>query len=281
MIIQPFAFIASQAAAPAGLLLDDYPGAIVAHSVRKLRTAYTGFCLKVRRSSDNATQDIGFVGNDLDTASLLSFVGGSSGYIEWWYNQADLAGAKNLKMLTLAKQPIIVSSGVLTTSRGLPSLQFATSKTMEWEATYPTLGTSYSYYTLITRAPGTNTYLFGGSGPGSRPSIISGYSGNDFEYFDSSRIVMSATGASTTEVSQLSFTTTLGTNATGHYQGTEVFNQSVPFSADLRNLEAVGGSSTFQDYSNAYYSEFIVYNSNEAGNTSGIIANQNTYYTLY
>ena len=57
------------------LLLDLYPNAQVAYSLRKLRTAYTGSAIRVRRSSDNAEQDFGFVGNDLDTASMLDFVG--------------------------------------------------------------------------------------------------------------------------------------------------------------------------------------------------------------
>lgn len=57
------------------LLLDLYPNAAVAYSLRKLRTAYTGSTIRVRRSSDNAEQDIAFVGNDLDTQTMLDFVG--------------------------------------------------------------------------------------------------------------------------------------------------------------------------------------------------------------
>jgi len=57
------------------LLLDTYTGAAVAYSLRKLRTAYTGAAIRVRRSSDNAEQDINFVSGDLDTQSLLDFVG--------------------------------------------------------------------------------------------------------------------------------------------------------------------------------------------------------------
>jgi len=57
------------------LLLDLYPNAAVAYSLRKLRTAYSGNAIRVRRSSDNAEQDINFVGGDLDTQSLLDFVG--------------------------------------------------------------------------------------------------------------------------------------------------------------------------------------------------------------
>jgi hypothetical protein len=45
----------------ASLLLDTYSGAAVAYSLRKLRTAYSGSAIRVRRSSDNAEQDFGFV----------------------------------------------------------------------------------------------------------------------------------------------------------------------------------------------------------------------------
>lgn len=57
------------------LLLDSYSGAGVAFSLRKLKSDYAGSAIRVRRSSDNTEQDIGFVGNQLDTASLHSFVG--------------------------------------------------------------------------------------------------------------------------------------------------------------------------------------------------------------
>jgi len=65
------------------LLLDTYPNAAVAYSLRKLRTAYSGSAIRVRRSSDNAEQDIAFSGNDLDTTSMLDFVG----YNMWTYSE--------------------------------------------------------------------------------------------------------------------------------------------------------------------------------------------------
>lgn len=56
-------------------LLDIVPNAAAAYSLRKLRTAYTGSAIEVRRSSDLAVQDIGFdrFGN-LDTTALTTFV---------------------------------------------------------------------------------------------------------------------------------------------------------------------------------------------------------------
>ena len=65
------------------LLLDTYSNAAVAYSLRKLRTAYTGSAIRVRRSSDNAEQDIAFSGDDLDTTSMLDFVG----YNLWTYSE--------------------------------------------------------------------------------------------------------------------------------------------------------------------------------------------------
>ena len=55
------------------LLLDSFPTQGAAFSLRKLRTNYTGNCLRVRRSDTNTEQDIGFVNNFLDTASIQTF----------------------------------------------------------------------------------------------------------------------------------------------------------------------------------------------------------------
>ena len=95
------------------LLLDTYPNAAVAYSLRKLRTAYSGSAIRVRRSSDNTEQNIGFVGNDLDTASLLTFCGAGNGFITTWYDQST--NANNSTQATAVNQPQIVSSGVVNT----------------------------------------------------------------------------------------------------------------------------------------------------------------------
>jgi hypothetical protein len=40
-------------------LLDTYGGAKSAYSLRKIRTSYSGYAIRVRRSNDNTSQDIG------------------------------------------------------------------------------------------------------------------------------------------------------------------------------------------------------------------------------
>lgn len=79
-------------------------------SLRHQRTAYAGSCLRVRRSSDNTEQDIGFVGGFLDIASMLTFCGSGNGFVRTWYDQS--AGGNNIGQATTGNQPQIVASGV-------------------------------------------------------------------------------------------------------------------------------------------------------------------------
>ena len=110
---------------PVPLLLDTYPS-LLAYSLRKLRTAYTGSAIRVRRESDNAEQDIGFVGNELDTASLSSFVGSSSASITKWYNQGSTGGVDNFNQTSAGSQPKFVLSGITYTAGTLnkPTIYF-------------------------------------------------------------------------------------------------------------------------------------------------------------
>ena len=104
------------------LLLDAFPNAAAAYSLRKLSSSYTGNCIEVRRSSDNALQNIGFVNNVLDTASLLSFIGAETGFIRTWYDQSG--NARDYAQTNNANQPRVVISGVLQTDLGKPIIVF-------------------------------------------------------------------------------------------------------------------------------------------------------------
>jgi hypothetical protein len=105
-------------------LLDLYPSAAAAYSVRRLSEVYSGSLMEVRRSSDNALQDIGFDANgDLDTTSLLSFVGEGDGFIRTWYDQSG--NAYNATQTTTSAQPQIVSSGVISNKNSKPAIDFS------------------------------------------------------------------------------------------------------------------------------------------------------------
>lgn len=104
-------------------LLDDYPNAAAAYSVRRLSSTYTGSLIEVRRSTDNATQDIGYDSNgNLDTAALLSFVGAENGFVRTWYDQSG--NSNDATQSTAANQPQIITSGTLNTLGTKPAINF-------------------------------------------------------------------------------------------------------------------------------------------------------------
>lgn len=107
---------------PASLLLDQYPGATFAFSLKKLRNDYSGACIRVVRSSDNAEQDIGFAADgELDTTALLAFVGAGNGFITIWYNQSAI-NTQNAVQETLLEQPVIVSNGQVIGLNSKPTI---------------------------------------------------------------------------------------------------------------------------------------------------------------
>lgn len=109
----------------ATLLLDQHgEDCLAAYGLRKLRTAYTGSAIRIRRHSDNAEQDIGFDSNgDLDTGSITSFVGANSASVVTWYEQSGQASDWNLTQPTTSRQPRITdSSGNIFTLDGKPAI---------------------------------------------------------------------------------------------------------------------------------------------------------------
>ena len=103
-------------------LLDTYTGAKAAYSLRQLRTGETE-AVRVRRSSDNAEQTIGFSANELDTTALATFCGSSDGFVVTWMDQSG--NGNDATQSTTANQPKIYdgTTGVIT-ENGKPALQF-------------------------------------------------------------------------------------------------------------------------------------------------------------
>jgi hypothetical protein len=87
-----------------------------AYSLRKLspNSVYAGAAIRVRRSSDNAEQDINFVSSapnaGIDTAALLAFVGAGNGFVVTWYNQRR-KWKSCITDTTGSEQKLLVDSG--------------------------------------------------------------------------------------------------------------------------------------------------------------------------
>lgn len=115
-------YLISSLSAMSNPILSTYTGSSVAHSLRKLKTTYSGYAIKVRRSSDNTETDIGFSGEALDTNSLLTFVGAGNGFVTTWYDQSG--NDKHATQTTASKQPQIVSSGSVIVRNTKPTIKF-------------------------------------------------------------------------------------------------------------------------------------------------------------
>lgn len=104
MILNPYRY---GSAGP--VYLDDItPAPRVAYSLKKVISTATN-AIRVRRSSDNAEQDIGFTGDALDTAALASFVGSDSAFVTTFYDQTSTG--INFTQSTAGNQPRIVNAG--------------------------------------------------------------------------------------------------------------------------------------------------------------------------
>lgn len=84
--------------------------ASVAVGLRKVNLDYIGYCLRVRRSIDDAETDIGWNGLGVDEDTLLSFCGAGSGYVTTLYNQVT---GNNATQSVSGSQPRIVDNGVI------------------------------------------------------------------------------------------------------------------------------------------------------------------------
>lgn len=160
--------------------LDAYTTNLdVAWSVaRRLLTSYTGSLIRVRRSSDNTEQDIGYAADgSLDTAALLSFTGAGNGFLTKIYAQT---GSKNLVNGTAASQPRIVNAGSVITvgSNSRPAGEVVTDNTQSMAtASFTALTSSSMTVAAFVRATtyATAKRLIGGCQIGQNDSGTLGW----------------------------------------------------------------------------------------------------------
>lgn len=92
--------------------LDTFATPAAAYSLRKLKSSYTGPGIKLRRVSDNATQDInylgfsGFTGAPIDVAAAAVFCAATTCFGDTWYDQSG-AGLNLTQPATASQQAFI------------------------------------------------------------------------------------------------------------------------------------------------------------------------------
>jgi len=254
-------------------LLDTYPDAAAAYSLRKLRTDYSGSAIRVRRA-DNTEQDIGFVNNVLDTASLLSFVGSGDGFVATWYDQSSEGNNSTQSLAT--SQPLISGAGEIVSENGKPAIEFSApfqrnlnlnnfpftsggektviilaNNTETQDSNAYNLADSSDIYALTYNRSGNNTYSALGAGSKVGGNVVNQSLISSFYKSTTQSFVDSVESTNTTNLARANFNdNTIGSRGSSYYH-----------------------SGTIQ--------EVIIYDSNKLTDRSAIETNINNFYSIY
>lgn len=278
-------------------LLDDYPNAAAAYSLRKLRTAYTGSAIRVRRSSDNIEQDIVFdINGDLDTSTLSTFCSGTNGFVVTWYDQSG--NGRNATQATAANQPQIVSSGSVITDGLKPTIYWDGSDRLSLVS--DSMTNNIGYFSLFgvsklgENTSGTSRWIAlmstGTSNTSSRllfgkfnNNYITGGRRLDADSFSG------ATSSSTYTLNRVSnsilldfvsgtidafFNSSLEASSTTFHSGGNT-------SATDSQTQQIGASGSGSENWLGNIQELIFYTTNQSSNRTGIETNINDYYAIY
>lgn len=239
-----------------------------AYSLRKLRTAYAGSAIKVRRSSDNTTQDIGFDGSgNLDTSALATFVSSNSAFIDTWYDQTT--NADHLVQATTSKQPRIRNAGTNDTKNSLPVVFFIQANAQLMAGTTSFTAAEVAFITAVNYAspfPGYQGFVGGTAELG----IVGNQSNTDY--------LCDASG---------------GVNTTGAVNGAA--NQLAIFGGTLQQVDSFGSGATWtapqigsdrtlgglspSRYLDGWLGEIILFpTSLSSGNRTTLYTDQKTYW---
>ena len=248
-------------------LLDTYSGAAAAYSLRLLDSTYTGSAIRVRRSSDNTEQDIGFNAfSELDTVSLTAFAGTGDAFVKTWYDQSG--SSNDATQTATGLQPQIVSSGAVITENGKPAMELAVSDDGFSMGGVGGTGSKFGFIThsvassdtkwsLFTEVAGANVIPLGQSGSNAAGSF--GYTMNNI-YKDGLSINPNTRG--------------------------DIYNAYTSAGQSLTALDFSGNAvgilfnrTSFAMQGKAQ--EVIIYDSDETANRTGIETNINTFYNIF
>lgn len=246
--------------------------AAAAYSVRKLRAAYAGSAVRVRRSSDNAEADIGFSGNDLDTAALLSHVGAGDGFVVTWYDQSG--NARHVTQATQSRQPRIALAGAVETGpNSRPVVRTLGAQALA-VASWATVNQPFTRNYVISNATGAHLINSDNGTP------------NTGEYFPSANTLAMYAGtagqpsASLGSAESAVFTSLYNGASSQLSKNGTLGSASNPGTSGFAGV-TIGGRTVAADYATALFCEFVAFAS-LLGTTDrqALERDQGTYYGI-
>lgn len=276
-----------------------FPGAEVGFSLRKLRSDYTGSAVRVRRVSDNAEQDIGFVNDVLDEAAIMTFCGTSEGRVTTWYDQMS---GKNFVQTVAALQPHIKfdSATDIIKINGKPGIEFGFGGTDVTDTTFleiasgQTLNFVEGNYLTFVGEPLEGAYKVL-SGPNYGLSIDSAGYDMFFTFLEdgtppaSRKVsVVKEDFLTSQEFNNHSIYTALNNDTV--FPGSKIFFNSVEVvglnitatssNQTNRSITHIGGHYG-GNLNHSILQEIVYYNANQETNRVSIESNMNAFYNVY
>jgi hypothetical protein len=271
MVIKAHANYRPYAQPAVNLLLDDYPNAAAAYSLRNLSSTYTGPLIRVRKDTTGQPEmDIygDYYGN-LDTVGLKNFLNARSGWVTTWYDQSG--NNRNAVQNTGASQPFIVSSGVVQRIANKPTVVFLSASNFTVNFNGVSNATHFHVGQTSTLNSASTIFLQGDANTKWYLPVSSGSSG----------AIYSNVGTPTTY-----FNGVLNTATTQGQLYTNLINTNVIASITNANTSTwtginfdLTGTSAYESI--RFRSELIIYNSDQSSNRTGIENNINDYYNIY
>ena len=271
-----------------GFVINTSGDAEVAYSLRRLTTTTiypANQCIKVRRDSDNTEQDIGFVGDVLDTASLLAFVGtdeGDNGYVSVWYDQSG--NGNNATMSTLVSQPLIVGGGIVTlSSNGKPAVKFdGTNDYLSLSSGVQVAQVFYESFVFDRLATGIVSLSLGTDVALNPYSTLWETTNSLFSGMEDSGNNLIATSAQTGSLLlsnwRVASSNAVSMRINGGGIGFNSYEVGVPGRLVTFGLTKGAAASVFH---NGFISELIHYKTDQVINQPFIETNTNNFYTIY
>ena len=254
-------------------LLDTFPGAAAAYSLRNLQgtSGKNSAIVRVRRSSDNTESD--FTATEVSDGTLAAWVGaGNDGFVRTWYDQSG--NGNGAAQTTTSLQPKIVNAGAVLLNSGKPTINFSNDylQTLSFSSAVAQPST---ISILLEHPAGLVTYVFyDGIDAANRQSLSTGaYQYTTFasqnlrntSISDPRKLITSIyNGASSSQYID-SINTINGDSGTDSLNGLtigSVYNGSL--SAPAFDIQ-----------------ELILYPSDQSTNRVGIEANINAHYSIY